>query len=128
MQSLIGLVFLVLAVSATAEDPADLPHAFDAGWKGEATCELLYETDSVRVGRCDFPPGIGHEKHYHNPHFGYVIQGSTLRITDAEGTREVETTAGATWSTDTVTVHEALNVGDVSTSYLIVEPKVTAVD
>lgn len=35
----------------------DLPEAFDAGWKGKKTCELLYETESVRVGQCSFPPG-----------------------------------------------------------------------
>ena len=58
---------------SSAGEPADLPHAFDAGWQGEKTCELLYETDSVRVGQCSFPPGVGHEKHFHNPHYGYLV-------------------------------------------------------
>jgi len=107
-----------------AQDLPDLPNAFDAGWKGEKTCELLYETDSVRVGRCVFPPGIGHEKHFHYPHFGYVLEGGTLSITDAAGVTEVrQTIAGKSWSTDKITVHEALNIGDTTTSYLIVEPK-----
>ena len=35
----------------------------------------------------------------------------------------METRAGATWSSDEVTVHEVLNVGDTTTSNLIVEPK-----
>lgn len=103
---------------------ADLPHAFDAGWQGETTCELLFEDDTTRIGRCVFPPGIGHEMHYHNPHFGYTLEGSTLRITDSTGEREVVTSAGGTWSTTRVTVHQAMNIGDTTTSYLIVEPKI----
>jgi len=34
----------------------------------------------------------------------------------------VTTEAGGSWSTDSVTVHEAVNIGDTTTSYLIVEP------
>lgn len=113
----------LLLQSVSAEDPAQLPHAFEAGWKGEKTCELLYETDAVRVGKCVFPPGIGHEKHYHNPHFGYTLKGSTLKITDDSGEREVVVPSGVSWSTDSLTVHEAVNVGDSTTSYLIVEPR-----
>jgi hypothetical protein len=66
---------------------------------------------------------VGHERHFHRPHFGYVLTGGTMRIEDAEGVETVETRAGATWSSDEVTVHEVLNVGDTTTSYLIVEPK-----
>ena len=113
----------LLFESASAEDQAQLPHAFEAGWKGAQTCELLYETDAVRVGKCVFAPGIGHEKHYHNPHFGYTLEGSTLKITDDSGEREVVIPTGLAWSTDSLTVHEAVNVGDSTTSYLIVEPK-----
>jgi len=100
-----------------------LPHAFEAGWKGEKTCELMFEDASVRVGRCIFPPGVGHEKHYHNPHFGYVLEGGTLRITDKTGTRTVNTKTDGTWKTDSITVHEAVNIGDTTTSYIIVEPR-----
>ncbi|HKX54746.1 MAG TPA: hypothetical protein VJN01_01540, partial [Xanthomonadales bacterium] len=67
-----------------AQDPDNLPHAFDAGWQGKKTCEIVYETALVRVGRCSFPPGTGHEKHYHNPHFGYVIEGATMLIQGAD--------------------------------------------
>jgi len=111
------------ALTVEADNQPELPHAFDAGWEGQKTCELLFEDDSVRVARCVFPPGIGHEKHYHNPHFGYVLEGGVLRIVDSNGEREVTTQAGGSWSTTTVTVHEAMNVGDTTTSYLIVEPK-----
>jgi len=101
----------------------DLPHAFEAGWKGEATCTVLHEDAFNRIGRCVFPPGVGHERHYHNPHFGYTLEGSTLEIRGSDGVRTVRTRAGGTWATDEVTVHEALNVGDTPTSYLIVEPR-----
>jgi quercetin dioxygenase-like cupin family protein len=120
------LLFLSLATGAVAAEPPPqpgLPHAFEAGWQGRQTCSLLYENEEVRVGRCEFPPGVGHEKHYHEPHFGYVLEGGTLRITDANGTREITTESGADWTTTTRTVHEAVNIGDTTTSYLIVEPR-----
>lgn len=109
--------------AAPTPDFSNLPHAFDAGWKGEKTCELLYEDEANRIGRCVFPPGVGHEKHYHNRHFGYVLEAGTLRITDSAGEREVTTQPNGTWSTKSITVHEAVNIGDTTTSYLIVEPK-----
>jgi quercetin dioxygenase-like cupin family protein len=123
MKTLILMLIVSAAASAApAEQDPTLPHAFDAGWAGQKTCTVLFEDESVRVGRCVFPPGIGHEKHYHNPHFGYVLEGSTLRIVDHRGERTITTEAGGTWSTGAVTVHEAVNIGDVTTSYLIVEP------
>ncbi|MSQ99655.1 MAG: cupin domain-containing protein [Xanthomonadales bacterium] len=126
--SLIALLLLAAGVVSTAMAARlpDLPQAFDAGWKGEKTCEVLYETETVRVGRCSFAPGVGHEKHYHYPHFGYVLAGSTMQITDDEGVVEVrKVITGSTWSTSEITIHEALNIGDTTTSYLIVEPKYT---
>jgi quercetin dioxygenase-like cupin family protein len=109
--------------SLSASEAPDLPHAFDAGWKGQKTCELMYENESVRVARCSFPPGIGHEKHYHNPHFGYVLEGGTLSIRDDGGQRTVTTETNSSWSTTERTVHEAVNIGDTTTSYVIVEPR-----
>ena len=120
---LISANLLCLTTTATAAEQPDLPHAFDAGWKGQKTCEVQYEDETVRVGRCVFPPGVGHERHYHNPHFGYVLEGGTLSITDAAGQRTVTTRSDGTWSTTERTVHEAINIGDTTTSYLIVEPR-----
>jgi quercetin dioxygenase-like cupin family protein len=115
---------LILGVSPVSGGESDgLPHAFAAGWQGQQTCELLYETPELRVGQCTFPPGVGHERHYHEPHFGYVLEGGTLRIVDADGEQTVTTTAGGTWSTTGRNVHEALNVGETTTRYLIVEPR-----
>jgi quercetin dioxygenase-like cupin family protein len=111
-----------LSQVARAGETQDLPHAFDAGWQGQKTCTVLFEDPAVRVARCVFPPGVGHEKHYHNPHYGYVLEGGTLRIVDASGERTVTTESGGSWSTDAVTVHEAVNIGATTTSYLVVEP------
>jgi lysophospholipase L1-like esterase len=104
--------------------PAEsLPHAFDAGWKGQKTCQVVFENPSLRVGHCAFPAGVGHEKHYHNPHWGYVLEGSTLKIIDAGGERELTTQTGSSWETTERTVHEAVNIDDHETSYIIVEPR-----
>jgi quercetin dioxygenase-like cupin family protein len=123
MRILIIAVLALAPLPALAVDTADLPHAFDAGWQGQETCELLFEDASVRIGKCEFPPGIGHEKHYHNPHFGYVLEGSTMRLVDADGEETVTTETGGSWSTTAVTVHEGLNVGETTARYLIVEPR-----
>ena len=123
MKPLVLLASLAATASAAQAEPAaNFPHAFDAGWAGQKTCTMMFEDATVRIARCVFPPGVGHEKHFHNPHFGYVLEGSTLRIVDGKGERTVTTEAGGTWSTDAVTVHEAVNIGDTTTSYLIVEP------
>jgi quercetin dioxygenase-like cupin family protein len=98
--------------------------ALCAGWQGERTCELLQEDAHIRVLRCSFPPGVGHEMHYHPPHFGYVLEGeSTMRITTSEGMTERPVRAGGSFSNDTEVRHEALNIGAETTTYLIVEKK-----
>ena len=128
MRVLLAAIVLISAqvlspLRELAAEDEELPHAFDAGWEGQKTCELMYETEAVRVARCIFPPGVGHEKHFHNPHFGYVLEGGTLSIRDASGERTVTTQASGTWSTTERTVHEAVNIGATTTSYVIVEPR-----
>ena len=120
---LLALVAIAGCASALAQ-VAPMPMALCAGWEGERTCEQLHEDAQIRVLRCTFPPGVGHEPHYHPPHFGYVLEGeSVMRITTEEGTREVPVQAGGWFANDTEVRHEALNVGDAMTSYLIVEKK-----
>jgi quercetin dioxygenase-like cupin family protein len=123
--SLAPLVFLAFggAFPLAAQSADDLPTAFDAGWQGEEVCELLYENDEMRVGRCTFPPGIGHERHFHPPHWGYILEGSTMRITSANGTAERILESGASWWSDGIDWHEAVNIGTETGVYLIVEPK-----
>jgi len=102
---------------------AAIPDPLDAGWKGEAVCEKLHESLAHRVLKCSFPPAIGHERHFHAPHFGYAISGGRMRITDSEGTREVDLATGSSYSSDGVAWHEVLNIGDTTVVYLIIEPK-----
>ena len=46
-----------------------------------------------------------------------------MRVTDEHGVREMDVLAGSSYSSEGVAWHEALNIGDTKTVYLIVEPK-----
>lgn len=117
-------IALLGACASASAQVAPLPPALCAGWQGERVCEQLHEDAMIRVIRCTFPPGVGHEPHYHPPHFGYVLAGeSVMRITTGEGVREAPVRAGGSFANDAEIVHQALNVGDEATSYLIVEKK-----
>ncbi len=102
---------------------ADLPDALTAGWKGQKTCEKLFEDDKVRVVRCTFPPGVGHERHFHPPHYVYVLGAGRARVTDDKGTREIQGTPGIFRANPRIEWHEILNIGDTTLQYLVVEPK-----
>jgi quercetin dioxygenase-like cupin family protein len=100
-----------------------LPDPLEAGWNNEAVCEIVEENDNVRVLKCTFEPGIGHEKHYHNPHYGYTVAGSKFKIKDTTGTREVNVPTGYSFSKDEISTHEVLNIGDSTAVFLIIEYK-----
>ena len=121
LKSILGLLAFI-PVSAMADSTA-LPGPLEAGWNGQKVCERLHEDEKQRVLRCTFPPGVGHERHFHIPHFGYAISGGTFRITDETGTREVELATGSFFNSEGTPWHEALNVGDTTAMYLIVERK-----
>jgi quercetin dioxygenase-like cupin family protein len=108
--------------AATSVAPA-LPTAFDAGWKGKPICEPLYDNARVRAARCTFPPGGGHERHSHPPHWGYIIQGSVMQTTNEKGTSQRVLKSGSSWWSDGVPWHETINVGTETAVYIIVEPK-----
>lgn len=116
-----AIVLVPLAFAAQA--PAPLPDPLAAGWRGAPVCERLREDESLRVLRCTFAPGVGHERHFHPRHFGYALSGGRMRITDERGTREVEIAADSSFASDGVGWHEVLNVGDTTVAYLIVEPR-----
>ncbi|RNC84325.1 MAG: hypothetical protein ED556_11390 [Winogradskyella sp.] len=61
--------------------------------------------------------------HYHEPHFGYTLTGSKFRITDSTGTREVNVPSGYSFNKPEKTWHEALNIGDSTATFLIIEYK-----
>jgi quercetin dioxygenase-like cupin family protein len=118
-----GASVAAAAVLLGAADPAALPQAFDAGWQGKPVCEPLFENAEMRSARCTFPPGVGHERHFHSRHWGYIVQGGTMRITDARGTVERVLASGSSWWSDGIDWHEAVNIGTTTAIYVIVEPK-----
>ena len=115
------LIFLLGCNTAVVAD--ELPDPVAATWRGEPVCETLSETAEMRVFRCIFPPGVGHERHFHTRHFGYALSGGRMRITDAGGTREVSLQTGTYFSSDGIPWHEVLNVGNTVVSYLMIEPR-----
>ena len=117
------LVLFICTVLFSCKAKQLLPDALEAGWNGEKVCEVAHETKKVRVLKCTFPPKVGHEKHYHKPHFGYTIKGSTFQIIDDKGVREVHVKTGTQFSKDSISEHEVLNVGDSTAVFLIVERK-----
>jgi mannose-6-phosphate isomerase-like protein (cupin superfamily) len=113
--------FLAL-LSGCATRPS-LPDPLAAGWRGTPVCEKLHEDSDQRILRCSFPPSVGHERHFHDRHFGYAISGGRMRITDANGVREVDLATGSSFVSPGVAWHEVVNVGETTVVYLIVEPK-----
>ncbi len=118
---IILLVISILMVSCKKENP--LPDPLAAGWKNKSVCELIKDNEELRVLRCTFAPGVGHEKHYHEPHFGYTIAGSKFRIKDEKGIKEVNVGTGSHFYSKGTDWHEVLNIGDSTAIFLIIEPK-----
>ena len=121
----VGIIFactLLLGGCTTRQHISEaLPSALEAGWEGSRVCMLQHQTDSHRILRCTFPPGVGHERHFHPAHYGYALSGGTMQITDASGTRTVDLATDADYSSDGTPWHEVVNVGDTPVIYLIVE-------
>ncbi len=121
---------VLFAAACASGNPAtgvqSLPDPLAAGWQGQSVCEQLQDNEFIRVMRCTFPPGVGHELHYHAPHVGYAVKGGTARIRDADGEREATTPDGFSWWTPENSVHENQNIGEDTSVYLIIEPKAAA--
>ena len=120
-QLLLASILILLMQSCKVK--SDLPDPLEAGWKGHKVCKVVEDTDKLRVLKCTFPPGVGHEKHRHRPHFGYTLAGSTFRMEDKNGVKEVDVPTGYNFYKDSITIHEALNIGDSTAVFLIIEPK-----
>ncbi|WP_233273969.1 cupin domain-containing protein [Altibacter lentus] len=119
--SVVVVLLILTTIGCTKKNR--LPDPLAAGWKDQAVCELLQENDHLRVLRCTFAPGVGHEKHYHAPHIGYTIAGSRFRITDTTGSREVDVPTGYHFDNEYIEWHEVLNIGDSTAVFLIIESK-----
>lgn len=123
-----ALLLVSYALAGVAQSNAPiasetLPDPLAAGWRGQPVCVKLHETAEVRVLRCTFPPGVGHERHFHPRHFGYALSGGTMEILDQNGTRRVDIAAGSYFSSEGIDWHEGLNVGDTVVQYLMIEPR-----
>lgn len=116
-------LFLTIVLFSGCKENNTLPDPLEAGWNNQPVCEVLEDNSKHRILKCTFPPGVGHERHYHNPHFGYTLAGSTFRMTDTTGTREVDVPTGYSFSSDGTAWHEVLNIGDSTGVFLIIEPK-----
>ena len=110
-----ALLHSAFAIDLSIADP------LEAGWKGKPVCEKIHEDKQQRILRCTFPPGVGHEVHFHASHFGYVIAGGKMRIRDEAGEREVDLPANYSWVSEGVNWHEVLNIGETTAIYLIIE-------
>jgi quercetin dioxygenase-like cupin family protein len=108
-------------VSCKNENPLSDP--LQAGWNNKSVCEIVEDNPKIRVLKCTFAPGVGHERHFHAAHFGYTIKGSKFRIKDTTGTREVNVPTGTEFYNDGIQWHEVLNIGDSTAVFLIMEPK-----
>ena len=115
-------VIICFVISCKPNAP-NLPDPLEAGWEGVKVCEVLEENDELRILKCTFPPGVGHEMHYHSPHVGYTLKGGTFKLDDIEGIREVTIPKGYTWTKDSITTHTVQNVGNTTSVFLIIEYK-----
>ena len=109
------------AAPVTQNQP--LPDPLAAGWDGRPVCQKLHEDEQQRILKCSFGPGVGHEKHFHAPHFGYALSGGDMRLSDQSGTRDVSLNTGSSFSSQGTAWHEVLNIGETTVEYLIIEAK-----
>ncbi|WP_241480655.1 cupin domain-containing protein [Psychroserpens mesophilus] len=114
---------ILLLLLCNCKNNHQLPDPVEAGWNNQVICEVIEDNDKLRTLQCTFPPGVGHERHYHKAHYGYTVAGSTFRIKDTSGTREVNVPTGYSFYNDKIEWHEVLNIGDSTAVFLIVEPK-----
>lgn len=106
MKQILFILLVSALLSCRQDKVSELPDPYEAGWNGKKVYEVLEDNDELRVLKCTFPPGVGHEKHYHEPHFGYALVGGTFKIEEMSGIREVSFPNGYSWSKDIVSEHQ----------------------
>lgn len=122
--NLMGALCALAACASASAQIAPLPQAACAGWEGVRVCEVLHEDAMIRVLRCTFPPGVGHEPHYHPPHFGYTLEGGQVRTqTEGQAPMARDVRSDGTFVLENELRHQALNIGETTMRYLIVEKK-----
>ena len=123
MKNICTLLILLSIFTFGCKEKEELPDPYEAGWNDEKVCEILEDNSEYRILKCTFPSGVGHERHYHEPHFGYALKGSKFRIIDASGTHEYDLPSGYSFRNTERVEHEVLNIGDSTAVFLIFEPK-----
>lgn len=118
-----SLSLCICFIAAAHETQLPLKGPLQTGWKGQKVCEQLSENTEQRILRCTFAPGIGHEKHKHNAHFGYAISGGTMQLTDEKGIRTVDLKTNSHFESAGKKWHHVLNVGNTTIVYLMIESK-----
>jgi quercetin dioxygenase-like cupin family protein len=122
------VIVLLLSILMGCKKKNQLPDPLEAGWNNKSVCEIVEDNPKLRVLKCTFEPGVGHERHFHAAHFGYAIKGSKFRIKDTTGSREVNVPTGTEFYNEGIDWHEVLNIGDSTAIFLIMEPKTNSVD
>ena len=122
---IIHLLFIIILCLGflACKNKNELPDPLKAGWNNQSVCKIVEDNTKIRVLKCTFEPGVGHERHYHDAHFGYTIKGSKFRIKDTTGVREINVPTGTEFYNDGIVWHEVLNIGDSTAIFLIIEPK-----
>ena len=115
----LSCICLLVTIPVLAEELPDP----SGGLARRIGMRVLREDRELRIFRCIFPPGVGHERHFHPRHFGYALSGGTMRVTSESGTREVTLKTGSYFFSEGIPWHEVVNVGDTTVSYLMIEPK-----
>ncbi len=98
--------------------------AIEPGEGNAGVFQVLFESDTVRVVMATTQPGQEEGWHSHPKFFVYVIQGSTARLTDPDGShRDQVRPSGFTASGGPVKSHQLTNVGTTVMQTLVVEMK-----
>lgn len=123
MKPKLQFIALFITILTSCKSQMPLPDPFEAGWGGKKVCQIVEDNKTLRILKCTFPPNVGHEMHYHKPHFGYTIAGGKFKITDSTGTRAVNVPTGYSFKKEKLSTHQVLNIGNTTAQFLIIEYK-----
>ena len=107
---------------ATAKEPTAAA-SMDPLTVGPDNYKLVMENERIRLLQVTFEPGTKVGMHSHPDHAGYVLEGGSLNITNAEGkTQEITAKTGDSFWIPAES-HSAVNPGKTRISVLVIELK-----
>lgn len=111
-------------ITTFAEPPPATTGPVDGLVSSPDNFKLLLENDQVRVLQYTLLPGARDHWHTHPPRVGYVLSGSKIRVTEADGSHEDydEKTGDSYWDGFSK-LHDTLNFGTTPYIALLVEVK-----